>query len=331
VTGVAPEGARPEAIEAVAAELEGLVRRDVPIGPLTTYGVGGPAALLADVPDVEALARVASAVAAHPLPVLVIGLGSNLLVADEGFAGLVVVLGAGFAEVEIDGTTVRAGARAKLPVVARQTAAAGLAGFEWAAGVPGTIGGAVRMNAGVHEADVRDALVRVRVVDLATGEDGVVPADDLDLRYRSSSLRAEQVVVWAELSLAPGDVATSRAAIKDKTQWRRDHQPGGRNAGSVFTNPPGDSAGRLIEAAGCKGLRIGTAEVSTKHANFIQSDEGGSAADVWAVIAEVRRRVFRHAGVLLHPENHMIGLAPLPDPTVADPALADGERPSSPR
>ncbi|MEZ5140341.1 MAG: FAD-binding protein, partial [Acidimicrobiales bacterium] len=164
--------ADPADLAALEATLGVLVRRDVPIGPLTTYGVGGPAALLAEVPDAEQLAAVAAAVAATPVPVLVVGLGSNLLVADAGFAGLVVVLGAGFADVEVEGTRVRAGARAKLPVVARQSAAAGLTGFEWAAGVPGTVGGAVRMNAGVHEADMSDVLARVRVVDLATGDDG---------------------------------------------------------------------------------------------------------------------------------------------------------------
>lgn len=301
------------AIEALAGRLGPLAARDVPLGPLTTYGAGGRAALLATVDDADQLAALAAArrEVAPELPVLVVGLGSNLLVADEGFDGLVVVLGTGLAEVAIDGTTVRAGGRAKLPVVARRCAGAGLRGFEWAAGVPGSIGGAVRMNAGVPEAEMSDHLVRVRVVDLASGEDGVVAAADLDLGYRRSSLRDDQVVVWAELDLVPGDGEEGRALIKEKTQWRRDHQPGGRNAGSVFTNPPGDSAGRLIEEAGCKGLRIGTAEVSTKHANFIQVDEGGSAADVWALMAEVRRRVHRRSGILLHPETVMIGLAPL--------------------
>lgn len=302
------------ALAGLDARLGAALRRDVPLGPLTTYGVGGPAARLIEVADDDALAAVAAAAAATGAPVLVVGLGSNLLVSDQGFDGLVVVLGAGFATVEIDGTRVRAGGRAKLPVVARQSAAAGLTGFEWAAGVPGSIGGAVRMNAGVPEADMADALVRVRVVDLASGEDVVVPAGDLHLGYRTSSVRPSQVVAWAELELVRGDAAAARAAIKEKTQWRRDHQPGGRNAGSVFTNPPGDSAGRLIEAAGGKGLRVGTAEVSAKHANFILSDEGGTAADVWALMAEVRALVFAASGVSLHPETCLVGLPELPDP-----------------
>ena len=301
------------AVDALATRLGPLAERDVDLGTFTTYGVGGRAALVVTVEAAEDLVALAEARrdVAPDLDVLVVGLGSNLLVADDGFDGVVVVLGDGLADVEIDGTRVRAGGRAKLPVVARRCAAAGLRGFEWAAGVPGSIGGAVRMNAGVPEAEIADHLRRVRVVDLSSGEDGVMAAVDLDLGYRRSSLREDQAVVWAELELLPGDAEEGRALIKEKTQWRRDHQPGGRNAGSVFTNPPGDSAGRLIEEAGCKGLRIGTAEVSTKHANFIQVDEGGAAADVWALMAEVRRRVHRRSGILLHPETVMIGLAPL--------------------
>lgn len=303
------------ALDTLAARLPGHVRRDVPTGPLTTYGAGGPAALAITARDDQDLANIARAVAASEaaVPVLLIGLGSNLLVCDEGFDGLVVVLGPAFADIDIEGTRVRAGARAKLPVVARQTAGAGLTGFEWAAGVPGSVGGAVRMNAGVPDAEIGDVLVGVRVVDLASGEDGVVPASELALGYRSSSIRPEQVVVWAELELAPADPEVARAAIKEKTQWRRDHQPGGRNAGSVFTNPEGTSAGRLVDEAGCKGLRIGTAEVSPKHANFIQSDEGGRAQDIWDLMVEVRRRVHEGTGIVLHPETCLVGFPPMPE------------------
>jgi len=304
------------AVEQLAARLGDLARPDVPLAPLTTYGVGGHAALLATVEDAAALARLAAATAGSPVPTLVVGLGSNLLVTDDGFAGLVVVLGPGFTDIEVeveaDHGTVRAGGRAKLPVVARRTAAAGLRGFEWASGVPGSVGGAVRMNAGVHEVDMAASLSRVGLVDLATGEAGERTAEQLDLGYRTSSVTPSQVVTWAELRLGRGDVAQAQATIKDKTLWRRQHQPGGRNAGSVFTNPPGHSAGRLIELAGCKGLRIGTAEVSPKHANFIQADEHGRAADVWELMAEVRRRIFAHAGVDLHPETCLVGLPPLP-------------------
>jgi UDP-N-acetylmuramate dehydrogenase len=151
------------------------------------------------------------------------------------------------------------------------------------------------------------------VVDLATGEDGEVPASALDLGYRRSALTSTQVVVWAEFALAAGDAARAEAEVRDIVRWRREHQPGGQNAGSVFTNPPGDSAGRLVEAAGAKGLRVGSAEVSPKHANFIQADAGGRADDVFALMVEVRRRVAAHAGVVLHPETHLVGFPPLPE------------------
>lgn len=303
-----------DALDRVATRLGGLARRDVPLGPLTTYRVGGPADLLVTVTTAAELAAVADAVAAEGVPTLVVGRGSNLLVADAGFHGVAIQLAGEFEAVTVDGTDVIAGGAASLPVVARQSAAAGLTGFEWAVGVPGSIGGAVRMNAGGHGSDMAASLRRVHLVDLATGEDGWVPAAHLDLAYRHSSVRAEQVVVAAELALAAGDRAAAEAEISDIVRWRRANQPGGQNAGSVFTNPPGDSAGRLIDAAGVKGLRVGTAHVSTKHANFIQADEGGSADDVWRLMQAVQAAVREASGVELHPETRLVGFeAPAPD------------------
>lgn len=301
-------------LEQAARILGPEVRRGALLGPLTTYRVGGPAALLLRVDDDDTLARVARAVHDTGVAVLVIGKGSNLLVADHGFAGLALVLGDAFAQVEIDGTLVRAGGAASLPVVARRTAAAGLTGFEWAVGVPGSIGGAVRMNAGGHGSDLAASLEGVRVLDLVTGEDRQVSPDALELRYRHSAIRPHQLVVRADLRLAPGDREVAERTIADIVKWRREHQPGGPNAGSVFTNPPGDSAGRLIDAAGLKGARVGTASVSTKHANFIQADEGGRADDVWQLMRHVRRQVLVHHGVVLEPETRLVGFDPLPDP-----------------
>lgn len=278
-----------------------------PLGPRTTYRVGGPAALLLEAESLDDLAAARDAVVETGVPVLVVGRGSNLLVADRGFDGLAVALGEALAGISVDGTTVRAGGGALLPVVARRTVAAGLTGFEWAVGVPGSVGGAVRMNAGGHGADMQASLVGVRVLDLAGGEDGAVPAARLALGYRTSAVRSTTVVVEAELALERGDVARGEAQLAEIVRWRRDNQPGGPNAGSVFTNPPGDSAGRLVEAAGCKGLRIGTAEVSGKHANFIQADPGGRADDVRALMAEVQRRVAAATGVELHPETVLVG------------------------
>lgn len=290
-----------------AAVLGDLARGEVPLGPLTTYRVGGAAAI-AVVPSEESdLRLVGAAVRESGLPVLVVGRGSNLLVADGGFDGLAVVVGDAFAGLRIDGTLVIAGGGASLPVVARRTAAAGLSGFEWAVGVPGSVGGAVRMNAGGHGSDMAACLERARVADLRSGEVTWRAAAELDLRYRGSNIAPSDVVVAAEIRCRPGDRAEAEGLIAEIVRWRRANQPGGQNAGSVFTNPPGDSAGRIVEAAGLKGFRIGTAEVSTKHANFIQADEGGSADDVRALIEAVRARVRSAAGIDLRTEVRLIG------------------------
>ncbi|MFP5577345.1 MAG: UDP-N-acetylmuramate dehydrogenase [Acidimicrobiia bacterium] len=287
--------------------LGGLARPLVPLGPFTTYKVGGPAALFVEVSDDAELAAVAGAVQATGIAVLVVGNGSNMLVADAGFPGLAVRLGSAYATIDIAGTEVSAGGAALLPVVARQTVKAGLTGFEWAVGVPGSIGGAVRMNAGGHGSDMAASLLGVRVFDCRTGEDATVPASALDLGYRRSAISADQVVLRATLGLGRDDAGTGSETLAEIVRWRRAHQPGGQNAGSVFTNPDGDSAGRLIDAAGCKGLRRGSAQVSTKHANFIQADAGGRADDVHAVMVAVRDAVEAETGVRLHPETRLVG------------------------
>jgi UDP-N-acetylmuramate dehydrogenase len=184
--------------------------------------------------------------------------------------------------------------------------------------VPGTIGGAVRMNAGGHGSDMAAVLAGVRVVDLSTGENGDMAVSQLGLGYRRSSISPTQVVASADLTLTLGDAVQAEAEVAEVVRWRRQHQPGGPNAGSVFTNPDGDSAGRLIDAAGCKGLRVGSAEVSTKHANFIQADPGGSADDVVGLMALVRARVLEATGVELHAETHVVGFHDMGDLT--DPA-----------
>jgi UDP-N-acetylmuramate dehydrogenase len=295
--------------DTAAAVLGPTARRGVPLGPSTTYRVGGPADVLFEAQTPEDLERVRAAVGASAIDVLVVGKGSNLLVADAGFAGLAVVLGSEFDTLAIDGRVVRAGAAVSLPVLARRTAAAGLSGLEWAVGVPGSVGGGVRMNAGGHGSDIAATLRQVGVVDLGSPRPGVVevPADRLDLSYRHSNLSDYEVVVWAEFGLHPGDAAAGEAEIAEIVRWRREYQPGGSNAGSVFTNPPGDSAGRLIDAAGLRGLRVGSASVSTKHANFFQADPAGSADDVAALMHEVQRKVQEHSGVRLQPEVRMVG------------------------
>lgn len=330
------------ALDDALAFLGSRLQVDAPLGPLTTYRVGGHAARLVEVADAAELGRIAAALAEldDPVEVLVVGRGSNLLVAERGVRALAVQLGDSFTAIEIDPsgtdaggpdsgqphpegvdpvTTVIAGGAASLPVVARRTVAAGLTGFEWAVGVPGSIGGAIRMNAGGHGSDMAAVVSGVRVVDLASGEDVVMEAGQLEFGYRRSALRPSQVVVDARLSLRTGDPATGTETLSEIVRWRRENQPGGQNAGSVFTNPPGESAGRLIDRAGGRGLRIGSAEVSTKHANFIQVDPDGSADDVYALMRRVVELVEEHAGVVLHPETVLVGF----DDADAAPPSAD--------
>jgi UDP-N-acetylmuramate dehydrogenase len=313
-----------DGVARAAALLGRLAQRDVPLGRLTTYRVGGPAALFVEASSVDDLWRVAEAVAASDLPTLVVGKGSNLLVADAGFPGVAVILGAAFTELAVDGTDVEAGGAVALPVAARRTVRWGLTGFEWAVGVPGSVGGAVRMNAGGHGSDMAASLIDARIVDLGRrGSDTIIPAADLELGYRRSAIAPQHVVVAATLELRPGDRAAGEREIADIVAWRRANQPGGQNAGSVFTNPPADSAGRLIDAAGCKGLRLGSAEVSSKHANFFQADAGGSADDVRALMEVVRHRVREHSGVDLHPETRLVGFDN-PQPRVESQVEVDG-------
>ena len=294
-------------LDVLAERLGPRAQHDAPLGSRTTYRVGGRAALAVEADDEAELLAVAGVLDGLDVDVLVLGNGSNLLVADAGFAGLVVHLGAGFELLGIDGTEVRAGGSLALPTLARRTAAAGLTGLEWAVGVPGSVGGAVRMNAGGHGSDTAATLVRYRVVDLAAGAVADHPAADLVATYRHTSIEPTDVVVSATHRLRPGDPAAGRSAIDEIVRWRRANQPGGANAGSVFANPPGDAAGRLIDACGCKGLRIGTAEVSPKHANFIQADKGGSADDVRRVMDAVRSAVLAATGTDLSTEVRMVG------------------------
>ena len=316
-------GPPPSSVTAAVAALEErlirsplapTVRRRHPLAPHTTYRVGGPARLFVPVRNRTALDLVASCTAGSEAPVLVLGRGSNLLVADAGFNGLAVALEGDLAGFAVSGAAVRAGGGAPLPKLARRTVAEGLTGFEWAVGVPGSVGGAVRMNAGGHGSDMAATLYEAEIVDLRLGSAFTAAAADLGFGYRTSNIAPHQVVTEVRLRLAPGDPEAGRAALAEIVAWRRANQPGGHNSGSVFTNPAGDSAGRIIDSVGARGLRMGTARVSPKHANFIQSDEGGSAADVAALMAEVRRRVAERCGIELIPETCLVGFDPVPFP-----------------
>jgi UDP-N-acetylmuramate dehydrogenase len=286
-----------------------------PLAPHTTYRLGGPAALFARPRSLDELLAIAAVAGDEALPVLVIGRGSNMLVADRGFAGIAVSLDAWRDDIEIEGTEVRAGAAVALPVLARRTAAAGLTGFEWAVGVPGSIGGAVRMNAGGHGSDMTASLRGVHIVDLLTTRQGWLEAASLGLRFRGSDLADHQVVVDAVLDLQFGDPDDGETAISEIVRWRREHQPGGQNAGSVFVNPvPGElAAAQLIDGLGLRGTAVGGAFVSDKHANFIQAGDGATAADVRAVMEFVRGEVFEKTGFLLRSEVRLVGFADIDD------------------
>ncbi len=292
-------------VDELMAGCRGEVTPGAPLSALTTLRVGGPVRALVRAESDEDLAVVGRAAEAYGVPTLVVGRGSNLLIGDLGWDGIAIVLGRGFRGVEIDPASgrVRAGAAEPLPALSVRVADAGLGGFAWAAAVPGSLGGAVRMNAGAHGGEMSQALVEVEVFRLGSRVREVWAPSALGLRYRHSDLPTDGVVVAATLafeSAAPDEVRDEIAEIR---AWRREHQPLNEpNCGSVFTNPPGDSAGRLIDAAGAKGLRIGGAQVSERHANFIVTQPGARAADVLALIDEVRTRVRESAGIDLVPE-----------------------------
>jgi UDP-N-acetylmuramate dehydrogenase len=303
----------------LGARLPGRVERAVPSAGLTTYRCGGPLAVVVRAETDDDLRAVADVLRGTEVPLLVIGRGSNLLVDDDGFAGVALVLAGEFEQLDLRaidsgaagpvsrGAPVRAGGAVPLPVLARRTAAAGVTGLEFFVGIPGSVGGAVRMNAGGHGAQTADVILSARVFDLGDARFRDVSRGDLGLAYRHSALSARSVVVAATFSGGRDDPAACAERIDEIVRWRREHQPGGQNAGSVFTNPPGDSAGRLIEAAGCKGVRVGGAVVSEKHANFLVAEPGARATDVYDLIELVRRRVYESTGVQLETELHLVG------------------------
>ena len=304
-----------EPIERAAAMLGDMAERNVPLALHTTYRLGGPAALFARPRNAADLTTLAEVLASTGVPVLVVGKGSNLLVADEGFAGLAITMTDMAADYHVDDSIVVAGAAVVLPQLARRTVAAGLTGFEWAVGVPGSIGGAVRMNAGGHGSDMSACVIDAELFDLQTQRTGWVCVDQLGLRFRGSDLGDHQLVISVRLQLAHGDRETSQRKVDEIVHWRREHQPGGQNAGSVFINPiPGElTAGELIERVGLRGYVLGTASVSDKHANFIQGSEGGRAADVRALIELVRQRVAAETGVVMRSEVRLVGFPDVVD------------------
>ena len=284
------------------------LRVGFPLAPLTTFRVGGPAALYLEPEHEGELEAASHAIRTSGIPFTVIGKGSNVLVADDGLAGLVLRLGRGFRWAARDGDRLTAGGAMPLPALAGVALQHHLTGLEFGIAIPATLGGAVRMNAGAHGGQVQDVLERADVFLLQRGTAAPVPAGQLRFTYRSAELPDDGVVIGATLRLRPGSPGEIRASMDEARAWRRRTQPLAEpNCGSVFTNPPGDHAARLIEAAGAKGMRIGGAAVSTKHANFIVAGPGTRATDVLALIERLRGLVRDRAGIELEPEVRLIG------------------------
>lgn len=280
------------------------VRFDVPLAPRTSMRVGGPAAAFATMLDVPTLVRTLAYCHANGLAWTILGLGSNVLVRDEGFAGIVLRLAGAFTAVSVNGTRVRAGGAAPIVAVCREAARAGLTGAEALVGIPGTIGGAVRMNAGTN-VEIGALVRRIEIVQ--AGEElqtFTVP----EFAYRRSSLDRGAVVCAAELELQPAAQADVQQELRRRIDQRNASQPLELpNSGSIFRNPPGDYAARLIESAGCKGWQYGKAEVSRKHANFIVNNGGATCKDVLALIEQVRAQVKNVHGIELELEVQLLG------------------------
>jgi UDP-N-acetylmuramate dehydrogenase len=296
-------------MSAIAPLIErGLVAEQVPLGPFTTYKSGGPARFFMEVSDVSDLDSLAAAGVARDLPVLILGRGSNLVVSDSGFPGLVLHLGPRLGKITIEENVVTAGGAAPLAHVARASVNAGLVGLEFFVGVPGSVGGAVRQNAGCFGTETRDRMVTASILDLADGVTRSRTPDELDMSYRHSNVSSVQVVLSGRFRAIPGEREEGLAELRRITRWRRDNQPGGTlNAGSVFKNPPGTTAGEIIDSLGLKGLRVGDVAVSSKHANFFVAGPDATSSDILQLVVAVKDRVLAETGTILEPEIQFVG------------------------
>jgi UDP-N-acetylmuramate dehydrogenase len=324
---------RAEALAGAARRLDaafpGRLGRGVQLAPLTTFRIGGPAALFLRAETAADLAALAAALDGAELPLLIVGRGSNLLVGDLGWPGLVLQLGDGFRGIERGpagdgGAALDAGAATPMPALASRSAALGLGGISFAVAIPGTVGGGVRMNAGAHGTEVGDRLVWAEATalhpeaagglgDLAgaavvPGRPVRLPAARLGLSYRRSALPPGVVVTRARFALRPAPAAEVRAEIDEARRWRRDHQPVNQpNCGSVFANPDGTAAGRVVEQLGMKGEGAGGARFSDVHANFIVAGPGARPAEVLALIRRAQRRAREELGIELRTEVQIVG------------------------
>ncbi len=300
---------RTDEMDRFLAEIPGLVvKPGQALARLATLRIGGPAERFVEVTSERALVGLLTGLARLDLPFQLLGLGSNVLAPDAGLPGIVARLGGGLKRIRIRGLRVSAGAGAPLSLVARKASAAGLAGLEALSGFPSTVGGAVFMNAGCYGTEIKDVLRSARLVELS-GRRRRIEVADLAAGYRSTCLESTGAIVTRALfELRPGEPAALQARIDELNTRRWASLPSGQaNAGSIFKNPPGESAGRLLDAAGLKGTSVGGALVSPKHANVIVNTGGATAEDVIQLMRTMRDRVGESAGIRLEPEIVLLG------------------------
>ncbi|MGE5768016.1 MAG: UDP-N-acetylmuramate dehydrogenase [Bacteroidota bacterium] len=288
--------------------VRGRLTADAPLAGVTWFRVGGPAEVMFRPADRDDLLAFLAAKPAD-VPVTVLGVASNVLIRDGGLPGVVLRLGRGFADIAAEGSDILCGAAALDLNVATAAKRAGIAGLEFLSGVPGTIGGAVRMNAGAYGRETKDVLVWAEAAD-ARGKVHRLSNADLRFEYRHSALPEDWICLGARLAGTPGDPVEIEARMKEIQGQRADSQPiRSRTGGSTFKNPPGHKAWQLIDAAGCRGLTLGGAMVSDKHCNFLINTGTATAADLENLGEEVRRRVKAHAGITLEWEIKRLGVA----------------------
>jgi UDP-N-acetylmuramate dehydrogenase len=288
------------------------LQEQVPLSKYTTLGTGGPARWFGLPETVDELVAMLAWARERDLPVAAVGLGSNLLVADAGFDGVVVKLAGELASARLEGELLMAGGGAPLAVCLHRARAAGLGGLEFVCAIPGTVGGAVKMNAGAYGGDIASVLARAKIADAGGAEWGT-PAE-LGLSYRQSSLEPGQVVAAAEFRGSPSPVDEIKATVAEMQSQRKEAQPTNRRTfGSVFKNPEHElTAGLMLEASGLRGFRIGGAQISPKHANFIENAGEARSDDAVGLIAEARRRALDQFGVRLEPEVQLLGAIEIP-------------------